>query len=458
MKKLKLVIFLMFMFIPFVNAKALKCGSENVMDPNTIKNFTCIGVVGDTLTFNHNGEDITSFFEIGSKNENSEIKVKVKNKDYIKKFSNIEVAIIEISDSNNKTAIKMKNPNYVSTTVKEQETTTTTTNTNKTTYTVILQDKEEKTEKKCEVSSGSTCSITLPTLDKDGFNGWGTQATCKEGSRGTIKVEKNTTYYACYNNVSNNNNNTLLLTDLKITDKKTNKKIDFGDFDAKVFEYEFKVLNEVESLLIDTKSIEGTTVTLENNEKLIVGENTIKIKLTDKNNNEVTYTLKVTRLKKGETLKETHYLKTLIIGGYEIDFKQDIFNYTITIDSNINELQITKVPLNPDKDTVTVEGNQDLKNGSVIKIIVTGKDGSSTTYFITIIKKNKISLTLLITVSIISFIIVILVIMIFIKSNNKNNPKTTLKKEKPKKQKKTKSKNKPEVLKDNNSNIEVLKF
>ena len=48
--------------------------------------------------------------------------------------------------------------------------------------------------------------------------------------------------------------------------------------------------------------------------------------------------------------------------------------------------------------------------------------------------------------------------MIFIKSNNKNNPKTTLKKEKPKKQKKTKSKNKPEVLKDNNSNIEVLKF
>ena len=58
------------------------------------------------------------------------------------------------------------------------------------------------------------------------------------------------------------------------------------------------------------------------NENLNVGENQILIKLTDENDNTNEYKIKVTRLEEGQTITNVHFLKSLVVGGYNINFSQ----------------------------------------------------------------------------------------------------------------------------------------
>lgn len=443
MKKIIKIIASLLILIPFIKVNALECYSEAIKVDSS---FPCIKLNGETLTFKDSttGEDYKDYFSYTLKNDKKKAKISI-NKD-LKFDSDIEVRYIKISDGVDEFIIKVKNPAYIM----PSTTTPTTADINKITYTVTLDpnDSTEKIVKSCTLSGDDTfCSITLPKINKNTFNGWGTAPTCKEGASGTIKVDKNITYYACYINntkatsTTSSTSDKILLKTLVLTNKETNEKIDFGTFSIKKQEYSFKVLNEVSSINVEATADEGVNIEVSGNENLIVGENEIIIKLTNNENITNEYKLKVEKLDAGETITNVHFLKSLVVGGYNINFNQERFIYQLTIPSDISKLEITPIALN-EKDKIEVVGNEDLIDGSSISINVIGEDDETTVYTINIIKESSANYLLYIAIGIIVLLIIVLVVLMIIKSNQK---------------KKNSNNNKPKVLKeDKQESVEVL--
>lgn len=456
MKKILCTIICLLVMVPILHANAdgIVCNNGEVIDLEKVNNFLCnptdeTANLSTNLDF-HSGK-YDSYFSVVK--ENKGVRITITNKSFV--FSKDQKnGLIIITDKENKnlnTPIYIKNKDYVAPTT--TTTTTTTTKAEAKTLTVTLDpnDGTNKSTKTCQISGNeTTCYVTLPTLEKENFNGWGTAKTCKVGNSGSIKVEKDITYYACYEDTeiptTNNQSSTnLYLKTLKLTDKDTNDSLDIGTFSMKKNEYTLKVLNEVKNIAIETTQDEGINVEITGNENLSVGDNEIIIKLTDENNNTNQYKIKVTRLKEGETISNVHFLKSLVVGGYNINFNKEQFVYSLTIPSDINRLEITPIP-EDETAMIEIKNNEELIDGSLITINVIGEDNETTTYTIEITKETSTNYMLLIAVGIIILLIIILVILIIIKSN--------------KKKQNLKNDNKPQVLetkkKETNETIETL--
>lgn len=454
MKKVLSTIICLLIMVPIINVKAagIICAGtkDNPIDLSTISNFPCTGIKGSNITFTHNDKDLSKYFKI--RDSKDRIDILDKSLTFSKELE-YGLVVIKDNDNNESITIFIKNSAYV----KPSTTTTTTTkaevNTKTLTVTLDPNDGTNKDKKTCVLTGqNTTCNVTLPVLEKENFNGWGTAKTCKEGNSGSIKVEKDITYYACYkDNISTNSTTTtntqttLYLKTLTLANKDTNEKLDIGTFSIKKTEYTLKVLNEVTNIAVTTTQEENINVEIIGNENLKVGENQILIKLTDENNNTNEYKIKVTRLEEGQTITNVHFLKSLVVGGYNINFNKEQFVYSLTIPSDINRLEITPIP---EEETAMIEikNNEELIDGSLITINVIGEDNEITTYTIDITKESSTNYMLLIAVGVIILLIIILVILIMIKSNKK---KQNLKNE-----------NKPKVLdskkKDTNETIETL--
>lgn len=179
-------------------------------------------------------------------------------------------------------------------------------------------------------------------------------------------------------------------------------KVDIEDFkfDPKVLEYKLEVSNLTEKLKIETETEEkGTKVNIVGNEKLVVGENTIKIEVISESGKKKTYTLLVNKRDKTSTVSK---LKDIIIKDYKIDFDSNTFEYTVQIKDE-KKLDITVEKLDP-LTKYSVLGNSNLKRGSIIKIFASAEDGSSTEYKIKIAK----DLNGLIPLGIVTLLIVII--------------------------------------------------
>lgn len=444
---MKKIIFLLLCLIPFVKVDAISClGFENSNEKQPlvleeINNFKCSGIEGDTLTFKNTvGDtvnDLKDYFKYNINDKEATIDIVNKKLTF---DSNFQTGIVVISDGKSSFSMYIKNNAYVKQTT---TTTTTTKNPNEITYTVTLDNKGNKDEKTCTVSNeGDICYVTLPVLETEGFDGWGKASTCKEGNTGSTKVNENITYYACYkNNEEAQVKTDIYLKSLKIYDQ-SSKEIKFGTFSIKKREYEFKVLYEVENITIDaTTNDEGINIEYSGNENLVVGENEVIITLTDESNNKSEYKLIVNRLEEGETINNINYLSALVIGNYKINFNKDVFNYNLTIDSDIEKLEINAVP-SDEENVVEITNNKDLVDGSVIKINVTNDNGNVTTYKINITKESN-NLLLFIGIGMIILLIIVLIILIIVKTNQK------------KKLEKTKNNSKPETI---NNDVEVLKL
>ena len=80
------------------------------------------------------------------------------------------------------------------------------------------------------------------------------------------------------------------------------------------------------------------------------------------------------------------YLKELEIENYNIDFDKEKYEYEVTIKG---EKQLNISALVYDDYNVEITGNEDLQDGSIIKIIVTDSEGESVIYKIKIKVDNK---------------------------------------------------------------------
>ena len=159
-------------------------------------------------------------------------------------------------------------------------------------------------------------------------------------------------------------------------------------FDPETFDYETKVLYEVDKIdVVATPEKETSKVEVVGNDKLEVGENTIKIKVKSETGSESTYIIKVTRLKEGETLGDNAKIKNIVVNGYKLNFDYDKRKYKLVIK---REKKLNIIVVMDEKDAkYEITGNKNLKDGSKIKILTKSADESAgEEYVINIIKPN----------------------------------------------------------------------
>ena len=230
------------------------------------------------------------------------------------------------------------------------------------------------------------------------------------------------------------------------------QKIDFSKFKTN---YELKVLYDVDTLKLTAEpATEGTTVELPEDLSLQVGENNFEIKLTDGTVTS-TYTIRVTRLKEGEEIKDVSKdatLKVLTLSGYNINFSPTKTVYELKVKYNVKQIAVTATP-NDENAKYVITGNTDIKNGSVIKVDVQAEDGTLISYKINITQETFFETFRLYFIIGAGAVLLILVALIIVDKtkNKKKVPKTTVVKKSACNVKKTsKETSKP--------NVEVLKM
>ena len=133
------------------------------------------------------------------------------------------------------------------------------------------------------------------------------------------------------------------------------------------------------------------------------GDKTVAyVTVTAEDGSERTYTITIVKeAKPAEEVKEevktspvayfysdNNYLKSLEIEGYDIKFDREVYEYTITVGSDVDSLDIKAIPEDY-RSRVEITGNENFKTGdNEVIITVTAEDGSERVYKI-LVKKEK---------------------------------------------------------------------
>ena len=274
---------------------------------------------------------------------------------------------------------------------------------------------------KAKVSDNAETQFILKDVKYEDSNDQKTSGEVLRGNKLTIKkLEDKVTTTKDTKPRSTSNGNSLLK---KLSDKGLDEYFTFSKFITK---YKIDVLYELDEInLTYEPNVEGADVRIEGNQKLELGLNIIDIYVTSPNlESQTCYTLEITRLPRGEAIyypEKDATLKKLTVKGYPFDFESIINEYTIKVDSTVNQLDITAYTTVDGAHTL-IEGNNDIKNKSTVSIIVTSKDNSvKNTYSILVLKeKEAADYSSYIYLGVI--VLVLLIVIIFIvKSSSKRN-------------------------------------
>lgn len=158
-------------------------------------------------------------------------------------------------------------------------------------------------------------------------------------------------------------------------------------FSSTVYTYQATVASTVRTVSVDA-SMQDSRANLTINgsdEELNSGENNvITITVTAEDGTPRTYTINVLR----EALTADATLSELTIEECEdFELEENKYSYDIEIDRDVDSLTISYVLSDPDS-TVEIEGNENLENGSKVRIIVTAPDGTKRVYTLNIIKET----------------------------------------------------------------------
>lgn len=160
------------------------------------------------------------------------------------------------------------------------------------------------------------------------------------------------------------------------------------DFSPDITEYSLTVGRDVENLVIEAvASDENATVEITGNNGLLLGENTVNIKVTAEDGTVRTYKINVTKVEEvGLKLSE------LTIENYVLtpEFSSDVYEYTL----NIGDISVTSLNIiaNAADENVNIEivGNNDLKPGeNIITILVSSDEEDITTVYQIIVNINE---------------------------------------------------------------------
>lgn len=157
-------------------------------------------------------------------------------------------------------------------------------------------------------------------------------------------------------------------------------------FDKNTLEYKVTVEYNIDKMQIEaTPNSDKAKVNITGNEELSVGDNIFKINVEAENGKITVYTITVIRKNQGEKISNNNSIKSITIKNHSIDFKSNVYKYTVK--ANEKELDLT-ITLDDENATYKIFGNENLKNGSEIKIKVTAENGEEKTYTLVIKKSN----------------------------------------------------------------------
>lgn len=188
--------------------------------------------------------------------------------------------------------------------------------------------------------------------------------------------------------------NNAKLKELKITSEDKVELSYTPKFSSSINEYSLNVDGSINRVIINaTLEDSNASLVISDNVKseLVAGENnkiTITV-LAEDGQTKNTYTINVLR----DALETDATLKSLKIKEYpSFKFSADKFSYNVEVDSSVKKLTFDYT-LASDKSSVEISGNDELKDGSVVKLTVTSEDGSKREYKFTVIKTKKTSTT-----------------------------------------------------------------
>lgn len=157
-------------------------------------------------------------------------------------------------------------------------------------------------------------------------------------------------------------------------------------FNKDTLEYKVTVEYNIDKMQVEaTPNSEKAKVTINGNDNLSVGDNVFKINVEAENGKVTIYTINVVRKEQGEKISNNNSIKSITIKNHSIDFKSNVYKYTVK--ANEKELDLT-ITLDDENATYKISGNENLKNGSEIKIKVTAENGEEKTYTLVIKKSN----------------------------------------------------------------------
>ena len=136
-------------------------------------------------------------------------------------------------------------------------------------------------------------------------------------------------------------------------------------------------------------------------------------------------------------------IKSIKIRGYHLNFDKNSKTFYLNIKKEDTELDIM-VNTKDKKANYDIEGNENLEDGSVVKIVVTAQNGDTDTYRIIIQKESTNIIPYIIGVAILIIIIVIIVVVMKNKKKKDNDKDDN-------KDKKSDGKKKP-INKENKNN------
>ncbi|MGM9877883.1 MAG: cadherin-like beta sandwich domain-containing protein [Bacilli bacterium] len=195
------------------------------------------------------------------------------------------------------------------------------------------------------------------------------------------------------------------------------------NFDKNTTTYNLSVKNDIETIEISAQAEDNKSIiTGLGTFKLEEGNNEIKIDVKAENGSINTYTLNIKRLTLNESLSSNTNITKFDIKNYNISFSNDVSDYIIKLKDE-EKLDIN-IELEDETSTFRILGNEELKDNSIVKIIVSSTDGSTKEYNLIIDKKNESNNMLYLIIIIIESIVIILLVVIIISKNKKTKDVT----------------------------------
>ena len=150
--------------------------------------------------------------------------------------------------------------------------------------------------------------------------------------------------------------------------------------------YYYNVRNDVTH--VDVQAVPSdpdALVAINNVDVLQEGTNEVTITVTAQNGNVKVYSVII---KRDFKISDNALLRKLYIDGYNLDFDKNTFEYKLKVDNDVTSLGISYEP-DFEKAAVSITGNKNLENGSIVKIKVLAENGSTQVYSIEIEKDVK---------------------------------------------------------------------
>jgi len=212
------------------------------------------------------------------------------------------------------------------------------------------------------------------------------KTTNKSSTTSSTTTTTTTTTPTTTPNLDNNN----YLSSIKLSEGNIN-------FDKETLVYNIEVNSDVNYIEVEAKAESSKAKVEIINNKDINEDKPITITVTAEDESQRIYLINVIKKEEEPVLSSNNLIKNIYIENYKLKFKSTKNNYTLKIKEDIKNLNI-KVELEDEKASYILTGNDNLKSGSKINIVVTAENGSENVYTIKIKKKNNSLLAIIIII------------------------------------------------------------